>query len=62
MQVITFGVRIIWVQCTDSHTSHIDVRDIDNATPLHYACLNGHKDIVQWLVEECKFDVGESFL
>ena len=38
---------------------HTDVRDEDNMTLLHVACLNGHKEVVQYLVEEVKCDVGE---
>ncbi len=40
---------------------HTGVRDVANYTPLHYACGYGHKDIVQFLVEVCKCNVGESF-
>ena len=36
-----------------------DVRDNDNWTPLHWACAVGCKDVVQYLVEEEKMDVGE---
>ncbi len=39
--------------------STTDVRDKDNMTPLHYACLVGRKDVVQHLLEEGKTDVGE---
>ncbi len=39
--------------------STTDVRDKDNRTPLHYACVEGSKDVVQYLVEELKMDVGE---
>ena len=28
-------------------------------TPLHYACVEGSKDLVQYLVEELEMDVGE---
>ena len=28
-------------------------------TPLHHACTSGNKDIVQYLVEDIKCDVGE---
>ncbi len=40
--------------------STTDVRDKDNRTPLHLACKGGSKDVVQYLVEELKIDVGES--
>ncbi len=39
--------------------STTDVRDKDNWTPLHWACVGGSKDVVQYLVEELKMDVGE---
>ncbi len=39
--------------------STTDVRDEDNRTPLHWACWSGSKDVVQYLVEELKMDVGE---
>ena len=35
------------------------MKDSYNATLLHYACAGGNKEIVQYLVEELKFDVGE---
>ncbi len=40
---------------------HTGVGDGTNWTPLHYACMYGHKDIVEWLVVMCKCDIGESF-
>ncbi len=39
--------------------STTDVRDKDNKTPLHWACDGGSIDVVQYLVEERKMDVGE---
>ncbi len=39
--------------------STTDVRDNDDETPLHTACGGGSKDVVQYLVEELKMDVGE---
>ena len=33
--------------------------DKDNLTALHYACVNGNKELIQYLVEELKCDVGE---
>ena len=36
------------------------MRDKDNRTPLHWACVEGHKEVVQYLVVEGKCDVGES--
>ena len=41
---------------------HTDARDKGNWTPLHDACVNGHIQVVQYLVEVLKVDVGESFL
>ena len=40
--------------------STTDVRDVSNKTPLHYACMGGSKDLVQYLVE-LKMDVGEIY-
>ncbi len=36
-----------------------DVRDKNNMTLLHLACEGESKDMVQYLVEELKMDVGE---
>ena len=36
------------------------MRDVDNVTPLHLACQFGGKEMVQYLVEEYRCDVGES--
>ena len=33
--------------------------DINNATALHHASVNGNKELIQYLVEELKCDVGE---
>ena len=43
-------------------TLHTDVKEMDNMTPLHLACERGHKEVVQYLVEEAKCDVGESIV
>ncbi len=48
-----YVVSIVELCCTT------DVRDKDNWTPLHLACWSGSKDVVQYLVEELKMDVGE---
>ena len=37
------------------------MRDEDNQTPLHISCFYGHKEVVHYLVEVVKCDVGESF-
>ena len=39
-----------------------DVRDKHNSTPLHGACGCGQKEVVKYLVEELKCDVGEYYL
>lgn len=31
----------------------------DNSTALHWACVRGHKDIMQYLVKGAKCNVGE---
>ena len=45
---------------THTHThAHTEVRDNDNETPLHIACLFGHTEVVKFLVEEAKCNIGE---
>ena len=41
---------------------HTDVRDKLGRTPLHSACAGGSIQVVKYLVEVLKVDVGESFL
>ncbi len=36
-----------------------DVRDYENMTPLHKACVIGHKDVLQYLVEKANCDISE---
>ncbi len=36
-----------------------DVRVSNNWTPLHIACYNGHKDVVQYLVEKDNCFISE---
>ncbi len=36
-----------------------DVTDHNNWTPLHNACIRGHKDVVQYLVEKANCDISE---
>ena len=36
-----------------------DVRDEGHRSPLHLACLGGHKDVAQYLVEKANCDVSE---
>ncbi len=38
---------------------HTDVRNKYNRTPLHKACEEGHIQLVKYLVEEGRCDVGE---
>ena len=38
---------------------HTDVRDKWGQTPLHMPCGMGHIQLVKYLVEELKWDVGE---
>ena len=42
-----------------SCTPNTDVRDKDNQTPLHHACRGGSLEVVRYLVEDVKYDVGE---
>ena len=35
------------------------VRGDGNATALHWACIGGNKETVQYLVEELKCDISE---
>ena len=37
------------------------MRDKYNRIPLHTACWCGHKEVVQYLMEESECDVGEPF-
>ena len=36
-----------------------DVRDRNDDSLIHFACEGGHKEIVQYLIETLKCDVGE---
>ena len=38
---------------------HTDARDEGNWTPLHYACGGGNIEVVQYLIQDLKCDVGE---
>ena len=42
-----------------SCTPHTDVMDKNNQTPLHLACRGGSLEVVRYLVEDVKCDVGE---
>ncbi len=37
----------------------VDAGDYENWTPLHIACLSGHKYVVQYLVEKANCDISE---
>ena len=50
-----YGCSLIIV-CNNIHT---DVKDKDDQTPVHLASKNGKKDILVYLVEEMKCDIGE---
>ena len=57
---LTHRVNII----NHTHITHIhtEVRDIYNKTPLHLACLHRHIEVVKFLVEEAKCNIGELFI
>ena len=38
---------------------YTDVSDENDRSPLHCACLGGHKDVVEYLVEKANCDVSE---
>ncbi len=50
-------MNIVLTSLNTQHTT--DARDKNNKTPLHWACEGGNEDVVQYLVEEIKCDVGE---
>ena len=41
------------------HLCFVVVRDEDNRSPLHLACEEGHKYVVEYLVEKASCDVSE---
>ena len=41
------------------HLCVTGVRDKDKQSALHLACTQGHKDVVEYLVEEANCDVSE---
>ena len=47
---------------TEVISPHTDVRNKGDQTPLHLACVGGYIEVVQYLVEVLKVDVGELFL
>ena len=42
-----------------SYACTTDLRDKRSRTLLHLACIEGSRDVIQYLVEELKMDVGE---
>ena len=60
MAVCKNALLLACVYCDNLTIIHTDVRGQYNSTPLHYACLGGKKEIVQYLVEKLKCDIGES--
>ena len=38
---------------------HSDVMDKNNMTPFLVGCWKGHKDVIQYLAEVCKCNLGE---
>ncbi len=53
------GVKLLNIMLTLSMVLCADVRDYENWIPLHCACFGGHKDVVQYLVENAKCDISE---
>ena len=41
------------------HLCVTGVRDKDKQSALHLACIEGYKDVVEYLVEEANCDVSE---
>ena len=41
------------------HVRCADVKDQEDRSPLHLACVGGHKDVVEFLVEKANCDVSE---
>ena len=38
---------------------YTDVKSTEDVTPLHFACVGGNKEIVQYLLQKLKLDVGK---
>ena len=45
--------------CNTYHLYCVDVRDEGDRSPLHLACEEGHKDVVEYLVEKANCDISE---
>ena len=57
--VINYTSVVQYICCNIHHLCCADVRDEDNRSPLHLACVGGHKDMVEYLVEKANCDVSE---
>lgn len=42
------------------HTIVADARNANGESALHVACIKGHKDIVEWLIDDVKVDIEKS--
>ena len=45
--------------CNTHHLHCVDIRDECDRSPLHLACEEGHKDVVEYLVEKANCDISE---
>ena len=46
------------LKCLNLNNLSLNIKDYDNRTPLHIACIKGKKDIVEFLVEETQIDIN----
>ena len=58
-QVVVYCALSCVINSTQYTCYCTDVRDEGHRSPLHLACLGGHKDVAQYLVEEAKCDVSK---
>lgn len=58
-QAIFSSATLEFKLLTKHASIHAEARDNDGKTPLHHACDMGHVEIIQYLVENVKCDVGE---
>jgi ankyrin repeat protein len=42
----------------EEHKVEIHTKDRYHSTPLMYAVMDGHKDVVEYLIDTCKLDVN----
>ncbi len=56
--IVYINISHLIIECVDV-SPHTDVRSEGNWTLLHKACANGHIQLVKYLVEELKCDVGK---